>query len=239
MVGNDGFATFGPVHLAYLAVCIAVVVVLVVRYRKAPHGLAWGNTRRNMLLFAAIVPIALLVSHDILDAAADAFSPNWWPLHVCNFCEYLCLIYALHPNETAGDVLFGVGLPSAILALLFPSWGYCDPFTWPVICGFFEHAFLLAFVLMLLAGGDFTPRLKRMWVPIVALAVYALVMYPFNYAFEANFAFLREPSTGSPLVAWAEVLGNPGYILPLAAAFVAVIAALYLAFTWVGARRRR
>ena len=54
------------------------------------------------MLVVALVPLALLVGDDVLMASWGLFSPQWWPLHTCNMCEYLLLVYAIHPNRPAG-----------------------------------------------------------------------------------------------------------------------------------------
>lgn len=231
-----GFSTFGPAHLAWL-LAVAVMDVLIVRgYRRLPRGTEKGSPRRRMMLVVALVPLALLVGDDVLMASWGLFSPQWWPLHTCNMCEYLLLVYAIHPNRPAGEVIFTLGLLGTALALLFPGWTNCAPTSYPTLCGFAEHGLLVAFVLMLLAGGDLDPRREDLRVSIAFVAVYLAVIYPLNKALDTNFAFVNTPSAGSPLVAVAEVCGNPGYIVPYAIALLCAFVGMHA--LWARARVR-
>jgi len=223
-----GFPTFGPAHVAWLA-AVATMDVLVVRgYRSLPRGTEKGSPRRRMMLVIALVPLALLVGDDVLMASWNVFSPQWWPLHTCNVCEYLLLVYALRPNRATGEVIFTLGLLGALLALVFPGWTSCAPYTYPCLCGFAEHGLLVAFVLMLLAGGDLRPRREDLRISLAFVAIYLAVVYPLNNALDTNFAFVSTPADGSPLVAVASVFGNPGYLVPYAAALVGSFVAMHV-----------
>jgi len=60
------------------------------------------------------------------------------------------------------------------------------------------------------------------------VAIYLTVVYPLNKALDTNFAFVSTPADGSPLVAVASVFGNPGYLVPYAAALVGSFVAMHV-----------
>lgn len=195
-------------------------------------------TRRHMLVTLSCVMLGLLVSEDALMVASGTFWIQWWPLHTCNMCEYVSLAFALTPRRSRvadlwAEVMFVLGLPGALMALLFPGWSYCVPTTWPVVCGFNEHALLVAFVVMTLLGGDLRPRLKNAWMGMAFTVAYFAVMYPFNLTFHTNFAFLQTPAANSPLQSWAASWGTPGYLIPYALVFVGVCVGMNLAWELV------
>lgn len=229
--GGYGFALFGPAHLAWLCACSALVALLVRHYRKLPPGTHWGSPRRRMMLAVAALPLLLLVSDDTIMIVGESFPAPWWPLHICNACEYLCLAYTLKPHGAfarfAGEILFCLGITGAFAALLFCNWAYCPPLTWPSICGFLEHTLILAFVLMLLFGGDLTPRVRDLWKAAAFAACYGAVMHPLNAALGTNFGFINQPANGSPLVAIAKTCGNPGYLVPYALLVLAACLAMH------------
>lgn len=180
------------------------------------------------MLVVAVVPLVLLVSQDVIMARAGVFGVQWWPLHSCNACEYIALLYAIRPNRPSGEILFTLGTVGALAAILFPGWLYCPPLTWPVVCGFTEHGLIMAFILMIVVGGDFEPKLRDIWVVIVFTGVYAFCAYQFNAAFDTNFLFVNTPSEGSPLVVWAQMFGSPGYLVPFAALIMGLWVVLHL-----------
>lgn len=233
MLAGPGFSLFGPEHIAWLIYAAALVIVLIVIYRRLPEGIELGSRRRTAMLVVAGVPLVLLVSQDVLMARAGVFSAAWWPLHSCNVCEYLALVYAIRPNRFCGEVLFTLGTVGAIAALLFPGWTYCPPLTWPVVCGFTEHALIMAFILMIVVGGDFRPHLRDIWMTILFTAAYAFFAYWFNTAFGTNFMFVNTPSEGSPLVLWEQMFGYPGYLVPYAALVLVIWVDLHLIATLV------
>lgn len=194
--------------------------------------------RRHMLVALSCVMLGLLVSEDALMVATGTFWIQWWPLHTCNMCEYVSLAFALTPRHRRiadlwTEVMFVLGLPGALMALLFPGWSYCVPTTWPVVCGFSEHALLVAFVVMTLLGGDLRPRLRNAWMGMAFTVAYFAVMYPFNLALHTNFAFLQTPAANSPLQSWAASWGTPGYLIPYALVFVGVCVGMHLAWELV------
>ena len=79
---------------------------------------------------------------------------------------------------------------------------------------------------MLLAGGDLRPRREDLRISLAFVAIYLAVVYPLNNALDTNFAFVSTPADGSPLVAVASVFGNPGYLVPYAAALVGSFVAM-------------
>ena len=120
--GGQGFAMFGAWHLLWLAICATVIALLVHGYRSLPADDSWRGGRRWLVLVAAIVPNALLLWGDVLKVRTGTFSPNWWPLHLCNIAEYICLWHALAPSRVTRELLLCFGLTGGLCAMLFPGW---------------------------------------------------------------------------------------------------------------------
>jgi uncharacterized membrane protein YwaF len=160
---GQGWPLFGAVHVAWLAASCALIAFCVLHYR----ALSAGQARKRMTYVVAIVPLILLASQDLGFIATGTFTPSWWPLHSCNACEYLGVIYAIWPAAWIGETLFCLSATGAICAVLFPGWAWCPPLSWPVICGFAEHSLMLALVLMKLSTGELRPSLRRLWQAVV------------------------------------------------------------------------
>lgn len=246
LVHSGGFPLFGKAHLLWLAACLIVICLVRWAYRHALHAASAGAAGHapvaaspypgsSVLRVAAFLALAFLASDDILMASQGVFTRVWWPLHFCNFAEYLCLIYAIHPNKPCRELLLTLGLPGGLAAMLFPGWTECPPYTWPVICGFMEHALIFSVSLCAVDSSQDVPRPRDSWISFAFVAAYTLFFRWFNARMGTNFGFVSAPAYGSPLEQWYDALGDPGYLVPYAAAFVVVCLVLHL---WMERRRR-
>jgi len=235
---GSGFALWSPPHLVYLLYCALLIASLVMVYRRMSPGNAWGDRRRTMMLAVAVICVGMKLSEIGIMMADGVYNVYWWPLHPCNICEFLLLLYALRPNHPTGEVLYALGLPGAIAGILFADWIKRSPVVnWFCFCGFTEHSLIIAFVLMLLVAGDLVPDLRRIWQPALFVGICVPPIYAFDQHFGTNFWFVNRPSPGSPLVLFADLFGDPGYLIPYLALLLVVWTLMYL--PWELARRRR
>jgi hypothetical integral membrane protein (TIGR02206 family) len=219
---GQGFDYFGPVHLAWIAYCVVLIACCTHLYLRASE-----KGRRRATWGLAIVPLVLLVSQDALMIASGTFTPAWWPLHSCNACEYLGLIYAAIPAAWIGEMLFCLSTTGAVCAILFPGWAWCPPLSWPVFCGFTEHSLMLALVVAKVLSGELKPDLRRMWQAVAFSGAYALFCMFVNSRLGTNFMFLNAPADGSPLIAFEQWLGYPGYLAPFLLGILALWRGMY------------
>lgn len=230
---TSGFAMFGPEHLVWLTAC----TILIAATTRWHTWLATRNPRHALWLVRGMVAIIIgcLASEDALMIAAGMFWPAWWPLHLCNFAEFICVGYALRPNRTCRELLLTVGISGSVCAMLFPGWSYCPPYTWPVACGFVEHALIFATTLCALSDSRQLPRWRDMWISAAFLVCYTAFFRWFNVTLGANFGFVTRPAEGSPMVQWEAMFGNPGYLVPYGLVYALWIV---IAHGIVAARRR-
>ena len=98
--------------------------------------------------------------------------------------------------------------------------------------GFTVHALLMAYPLMLVAGGDLRPEARLLPRCFGILVCCTVPVYLFDRFFGTNYMFLLWPSPGSPLEWFASFLGNPGYLLGYFPMLAVVWLALYLPFAY-------
>jgi hypothetical integral membrane protein (TIGR02206 family) len=234
-----GFAIGSPFHLAYLAYAGLLIALVIILYRHLRPGLAFGDPRRTMMLVVAFVACGLKISEISIMIADGVYNVFWWPLHPCNLCVFMLVIYALYPNAFCGEVLYSLGVPGGLCGILFADWiKRSIPINWFCWCGFTEHALLIAFPIMLITAHDFRPQMRRIWQPMAFVLVGTPIFRAFNNHFGTNYWFVSRPSPGSPLVPLEETFGNPGYLLPLALALFTLWFLMYLPF-FISDRRHR
>ena len=228
-----GFETFGPEHLLWLVILAAAGTVL---YRAAFAKSGQNGTvlTERVMLAAAVLPVLGRVLPAFYEIRKGIYGPDSLPLHVCSMAGYGCLVHfvlshkAYRSFQVLSELLFFPGLPGALLALLFPGWGWCRPFSFLSICEFLGHGGIVLYVLLRLRDSGICPGLQRAWIPVLFCAVYALVMIPFDKMTGMNYGFLLFPSPDSPLSGIAALTGNGiGYYAGYALLALGIMAAGY------------
>ena len=223
-----GFARFGPVHLAWLAGgCLFALAACLLYRRLGPAGRALA--RRS---FAAAL-LADEAFKTVLLLAGSNYMPKYLPLHLCSINILLIAIHALHPGKTLDNFLYVLCLPTALAALLFPTWTALPPANFMHIHSFTVHILLVVYPLMLTAGGDIRPDVRRLPRCLGLLAALAAVALGANLAFGTNFMFLMYAEPGNPLMWFQTHWGSHLWGFPVLGA--AAGAAMYL--PWAAARR--
>ena len=240
-----GFATFGPGHLASLAFATAMVACSLWAYLRLPrnaeeHG-AFSPQRLAMIRMFAGGAVAIILGKCVWYLALGMFEPLFWPLHMCNLCEFVALGYAIRPRSRVGerlaDLLFCWGLTGCPSALLFPGWAwYCPAWSLASLCGFVEHALVLACALCVAVGGEYVPRPGRTWFVATATLVCGCVARVVNPLLGTNFFFVTNPiGAGWPFTWMAATFGDPGFLVAYFALAMLFWCAVYGLYLLVGA----
>ena len=235
-----GFDTFGREHLLWLALLFAAGALV---YRLLPDGDRPEVLRERALLGAALLPVLGRVLPALYEIRKGSYGLASLPLHVCSMAGYGCLLHFLLTRDlkrekgngsvraVLSELLFFPGLPGAVMALLFPGWGWCGPFSFLSICEFLGHWGIVLYVLLRLRDGGICPSPKRAWIPILFCAVYAGLMLPFDRLTGMNYGFLLLPSPDSPLSGIARIAGSgAGYYIGYALLVLGIMAACYAPF---------
>ena len=135
------------------------------------------------------------------------------PLHLCGLSALCAAAAAARPRAWMLDVLWYLGMPGALLALLFPA---------PAVARFqlgmnfsyaVTHLLILAVPAALMLQG-MRPNRGKAPVMLLLLNLIALPVYGVNRLLGSDYLFLMAPPAGTPLEA-AFSLGIPAYIIVL------------------------
>lgn len=228
-----GWQLFGPEHLSALAVVLAVSVLLCVCYRRLP-----AKRRRRWRKTIACGNVGLELLRDVILAINGSFGIDYLPLHLCSMALFICLWDAFRPGDATHQILYGLCLPGAVGALLFPNWTAYPPTNFRFWVGFAGHILVVTYVVMQLSAGDFRPAPRSAWKCAAFLLAVAPPVYLFDRVFDLNYLFINWPSPGSPLEWFAAWLGNPGYLLPYAVLIFGICALMYLPY-WRADRAKK
>jgi len=209
---GDGFALMGGAHLAMLGLMAVLIAALCVFYKRlAP------DKRRTMI---RAIAIAMLTLETAKQLSLPIIHKQYWveqlPLHLCGLSIAIEFIHAFFPGKTSGEILYSLGLPGAVAALMFSNWSMYPLANFYCLQSFFIHALHVAFPLMLLIAGELKPQAKQLWRVALFLAFAAIPIYYINTQLSTNFFFINAGSEGSPLEIFINWLGAPWFLLPYA-----------------------
>ena len=191
--------------------------------------------RRGAYVLGGLIWAAMLTQEIILLAAGLLNWRTGLPLHLCSLTGLIILPALTSESNTLWQMTLYLGMPGALMALLFPS---VVETPWPQLTALAFHTMhALVFLAPLLplglgwrpdAGGALCSWLAVMVLGLAVLAVNALL--------GSNYLFLGWPVEGTPLTALA-AHGLTGYRLALAGICTGVIALEGLA-AWLAGRLR-
>lgn len=229
---GHGFKHFDTTHLCWLALFLALAVLLCVAYRR------WGETGRRRFRY---VMAALIVADEIFKIVflviGGRYTINYLPLHLCSINIVLIAVHAIRPSKTLDNFLYTIGLPTAVMALLFPTWTKLPFLNFSHLHSFTVHILLALYPLVLTVGGDIRPRARYIGKCLLLLVCLAAPVYVFNCLFDTNFMFLMSADKGNPLYWFGKNWGSHLWGYPVLGS--AVLAVMYLPVELYHALRAR
>lgn len=198
-----GFSTFGTTHLIWITAFIALCAVCLLVYKRLD-----AKNRNIMRIALAVLVFLSEIVKDIVAYAVGDFGIGHLPFHLCGISVVLVTFSIFKRSKAVENFLYYIGVPGAMLALLFPNWTVLPCLNFFHIHSFIIHMLLVLYPFLLVASGEITPTLKDMPKCILLLICMAIPIYFINLAFDTNFMFLMDPETGNPLGLFEKYLGS-------------------------------
>jgi hypothetical integral membrane protein (TIGR02206 family) len=218
-----GTPNFGPVHLAWLTASFAVIVLVLLVYRRL------GSRARKT---AQIIMAVLLMGGDIgiltwLAASGHFSLAETLPLHLCSLAVWLEPAGVFSKSQLIREFSYGCCLPGALAAMLTPTWTIYPVLHIHYLVSILNHTLIIMIPVIWIWGDSFRPSVRRLPGCFALLLLIAGVSAVVNRLLGSNFMFLSWPPPGTILTVFERWLGNPGYILLLVALVLAAWALLY------------
>ncbi|MDR2347898.1 MAG: YwaF family protein [Bifidobacteriaceae bacterium] len=215
-----------PAHLVYLVLTLLTIVVAVRALTRVPPDkqdlvikwLAW-----SVFMVWIIPPLLMCVTYT---------GERWidhLPLHLCTSASILLPIGLLTRNQVLLNFGFGLGLPAALAAIVFPGemFRYLSSYSVHYFLHNIGHILPIVASLAPIAMGWWRPSWRYYPATIgVGLGLMAIA-YPVNKWIGSNYFFVNWPERGTLLETFGTVFGRSMYLPVLAAAAAAVIAAMF------------
>ncbi|GHV32960.1 hypothetical protein FACS18949_05680 [Clostridia bacterium] len=236
-LSGTGFDTFGAEHLIFVGCIAAFIASACVVFRRLTE-------RGQTLFFRVWTGIALCM--EALKQVIIAVNIHPYPvseltLNLCGLFTFVGVIYAFRPNRVMGELLYCLGLPSALAALLTPDWTRYPVFNYYSLHAFIIHGFLLGAPILLLVSRKLRPNVSNLWRAALCLVAAAIPITVVNTLLKTNFMFLRWAPKGTPLEifdTWFGGLGSHGYLLGLVLLIAVIWTLLYLPWVLAGREKR-
>lgn len=157
--------------------------------------------------------LALSLGTTVTLIALEGRAADVLPLHLCSISALAALLLAFGARALPLDFLWYLGIPGALLALIFPAPALSR---WqPLLNASYAvtHALIVVIPCAVMARG-MRPRSGRAAQMLILLQGLALVAYAANKRLGTDFMFLMAPPAGTPLervYAW----GYFAYLLAL------------------------
>lgn len=205
-----GFSTFGVTHLLWLLATVASITAAAIIYRRL-----CDKKRNAMRTVVGIAVVLCEIIKDIVVASIGEFGVGYLPFHLCGINILLIGFDLIKQTKTVRNFLYYIGIPSAMLALLFPNWTVLPCMNFFHIHSFVVHILLVMYPMLLITSGEVKPTIRTMPKCILLLIGLAMPAYVLNLLFDTNFMFLMSPETGNPLGLFEKYLGSHLWGFPI------------------------
>lgn len=215
-----GFSLFDNLHITWLCVLVAVVLINIFLYRRlsSDKRACWRKVIAWLLIADELFKMAILF-------LGGNYQVSYLPLHLCSINIFIIAIYAYRPSAVLGNFLYTVCIPGALAAMLFPTWT-----SLPITSGMHIHSFTVHILLMLYPTvlalcGDIQPDIRRLPKSLGLLLLMAIPIYGINLLLDTNFMFLMSADPGNPLYFFETLWGN--HLLGFPVIIIGVLLVMY------------
>ncbi len=216
---GHGFAHFDGYHCLWFALLAVCAVVISIQYQKSsPAGRQkWRRGMAIAILLDEVWKMFWL-------AVGGNYTLEFLPLHLCSINIFIIAWHAWRPNKTLDNYLYGVCIPGAVAAMLFPTWSVLPALNFMHLHSFTIHMMLIIYPIMQVVGGDIRPEVRQLPKCVLFTALMAVPVYLFNLVFDTNFMFLMYAEEGNPLLIFENLFGSHLIGIPvLGGLFLAVM----------------
>ncbi len=205
-----GFSTFDMTHLLWLLGAFGSIAAAAAVYRRSSY-----QKRNIMRTVVGVLVVLCEIIKDIVTIAVGDFGVGHLPLHLCGINILLVGFDLIKQTKTVRNFLYYIGIPGAMLALLFPNWTVLPCANFFHIHSFIVHILLVMYPMILVASGEVKPDIRTMPKCVLLLIGLAIPTYFINLIFDTNFMFLMSPETGNPLGLFEQYLGSHLWGFPI------------------------
>ena len=181
-------------HLAALAATASAAIALTLLVRRRP---ALRDPVRAAL---AAVLLGGVTAYLVAESQSGPLSVwDFLPFHLCDFAIFVAAFALVSESRAATEVVWSWSLSGTVLAMVTPDVSGVFP-EWRWLVYFTMHGAVVVSAVVLVLGLGLRPRPGAPWRVFGWTLLYAAVVAAIDWAFGANFLYLRaKPAEPTPL----------------------------------------
>ncbi len=229
------FASFTFSHFIYIILGVAAIVCMAWYVKKCSADRAKKTIK--------VISIVLLVFYFLRAYMFYRYYENFElldiaPLHLCIISGFVLPVTVFTRNKLLWNLSYSVLMPGALIAIITPEVTLTryHAFGWMPLIFFAWHFLVVMIPILQIASGELVPEIRQYPKVTMLLCAYALFIFILNKMLDTNYLYLNGAAKGTVLELFENWLGNPGYIIPMAALVLAASFLMYL--PWVKKARQ-
>ena len=185
---------------------VGLVLILGIKLR------GW-NSRRIARTISIWLGALTTIQVALVPLSGASMLRNALPFHLCSFTALLTIPMLWRFDEKIFQFCWYLGMPGALMALIFPVVGY-SPWPEPARALFLAiHATIFLSPLILRSAG-LIPNREGAWYTLLTGNILLIGALVANRLVDTNYMFLSQAPAGTPL-AWIDGYGKAAYIAAL------------------------
>ncbi len=226
----EGMGLFSLAHISELILAAAVIILSAVLFKRCGFV-----ARQKWLAISVVLLWADELVKQLGSAALDMWEVGFLPLHICSVNIFLATEYIFFKSKISAQLLYCLGIPGAILALILPTWSKLPIMNFMHLHSYTIHILLTIFPILLIINGE-RPNIKYLPKCCIAVALYSIPVYFINIALGTDFMFLNG-AKGTPFTGLVKAIGQPLYCPLLVLLICGLMALMYV--PWVVIDKRK
>lgn len=202
---------FSNQHILTISIVIISGIILTLIFKDMSLKIKWQLMALTSLMLP-LMEISMMVWYKSVGHFSFAYS---LPLHLCSLMSVILPIMIFTRNKLLMEYSYAMGLAPSFLTLLTPDVYYYPNFSYIYIQTMLVHGIICFVPIFLIFGMGFRPNIRNLPKAVAMLFGLTIMIIPINYITDGNYFFLRYPSSGSIMELFANMVGSPGYLIPI------------------------
>lgn len=221
-------------HLLTIGMIMCSWIILILIFKDKGIKAKW----RFMGITSLLLPLleaALMIWYK----SVGQFSFSYvLPLHLCSLMCIIMPVTVFTRNNLLMEYSYAMGIAPSLMTLFTPDVYYYPAFSFIYMETMLVHGIICFIPIFFIFCLGFRPNIRKLPKAIAMLFGLAVMIIPVNYITDGNYFFLKYPATGSIMEYFSNIVGSPGYLIPVFFVGCILWLLMYLPFVIIEQRQK-